>query len=459
MTFDLEFEEHILARALRDVDYLKRAARLLDIHHFNTEHHAWVWKQARDVWDRYREHATPKLLLTRARADYPDEDERATALSLVKKLYKTKADAPHAALEELEKFVRAVNAQLTLERAATALEKGDVEEVYTALRQLTKKDIRARDYTHGRWIEEFEIRQRDRRYRRDNPDEFTRIPTGFKRLDRVIDGLELGELGLVLATTGKGKSITLLNMFYNCVKVGYPAVYFTLEMPERQISQRMDSRWLRIPYNKFKRYDFTEREEVQIERRLKKARKHFRNKAHVIELPLRKATIDSVRGALDDLQTDLGFRPKAIFLDSADHLRGTSKFESYRLEQSEVYWDCAALAQEGYAVWSSTHAGRDWAKRIVEAEGTGESYDKARIADLVMSLNTPERKTRSTVTVDDDDDDDEEAKPAVRGKYLELFLAKYRDGDSMLSIPLDGEFSTMFIRELEEGDDEEEDKE
>jgi len=104
--------------------------------------------------------------------------------------------------------------------------------------------------------------------------------------------------------------------------------------------------------------------------------------------------------------------------------------------------------EDGYGIWSSCHAGREWAKAIATAEATGESYDKARIADIVCSLNTPESKTRSTKIVLEEEDEEEEIKATV-GEYVELYLAKYRDGPSHVTIPMDAVFSKMWIKELE----------
>jgi hypothetical protein len=116
----------------------------------------------------------------------------------------------------------------------------------------------------------------------------------------------------------------------------------------------------------------------------------------------------------------------------------------------------SSLAEEdGYAIWSSTHAGRDWADSVATAEATSESYDKSRIADIVVSLNTPKKKSRTTKVEFDVDGEEikEAAKPASTsavGTYLELFLAKYRDGLSKVTIPLDAEFSKIYMRELDE---------
>lgn len=455
LKFNISFEEDILAQVLSDADYLKKATRVLDAHHFSSPQHAWVWKIANDIWKHWRELAQSELMKAKARVDYSDDDERDAQIQLLRKLYRRKPKAPRSTLEALEKFVRAVNAQIALETAAKELERGNVDAVYEGLKELSSSAARLQEYTHSPWIERFELRQRDRLFRRLHPEQFTRVPTGFKRLDALIEGLEVGELGLVVALTSVGKSIMLANLCYHAVRTQHPSVYFTLEMPERQISQRFDSRWLGIPYKKFKMFDFSRDELESIERRLERIKPKFNNMLHVVQLPMRKANMDTIRDALEDLRTEHNFTPKAIFIDSADHLRGVGRFENYRLEQSEVYWDCAALALEGYGVWSSTQARKDTKKQIVDAEDTSESYDKARIADVILSLNIPKQETRSTKVISDGDDDAEQeaidTNPRrVKGKYLKLFLAKYRDGESKVTIPLDAEFDRILIRELED---------
>ena len=455
MKFDKTFEENILAMALKDTGYLKKAAKILDAHHFNTPQHSWIWKVIRATWMTYREKATVRLVVAQAKADFPNDEDREPYIQLARKLYRFKPEVAASALDELSKFVRTVNAQLGMEKAARALEKGDIENVYNELRSVTKKDLDPTSYTLIDWIEGFDTRQGERKQAKENPDQYVRIPTGFKRLDAIIGGLQLGELGLMMATTGKGKSIMLTNLAHAAVRLGYPTVYFALEMPARQIAMRQDARWLKIPYKKFKEYDFTPSELRAIDERLKKVRNKWENKLKIISMPLRRCNINTVKDSLDELYATTGFRPQMLLLDSGDHMKSVSRMESYRLSQAEVYWDLKTMAEEdGYAIWSSTQAGREWANLVSTAEAAGESYDKARIADVVCSLNTPTSNTRSTsvrIAVDDDGNEVQEPDPALHanGSYVELYLAKYRDGPSRVTIPMDADFPIMFIQELD----------
>lgn len=456
MKFDLSFEQEILAQSLKDPNYLKDASRALDYHHFGTEEYSWCWRTIKDVWSKYKELTTEKLFVVRAKGDFRDEEERIRHLKAAKELFKKKIKAPRATLDELVKFVRLVNAQKGMESAVDKLDNGQIDSAYKEFRKLSKEDFKPTEYTSIEWIEEFENRQRERKNLRDNPELLVRVPTNFKKLDRIIGGIQVGELGLVMATTSQGKSAMLTNLAHAALitkKRLYRVVYFAMEMPARQIAMRHDARWLKMSYNKFKNYDFTREEKRIIQKRLKRAKRVMKGRFRIASFPLGKPTIDSIKRALDDFYEENEFRPDLILLDSPDHMKPVDRQKDIRLNHTTTYQEVKAFGEEeGYAIWASTHAGRDWAKKVATAEASGESYDKSRIADIVLTLNTPERKTRSTkVTLSDDDDDIiDDPSTLAKYRYIEMYLAKNRDGESRISIPLDGNFSKMLFEELEE---------
>ena len=473
MEFDASFEDAVLSESLRNESFLKRAARVCQQHHFATKERAWLWTVIHENWTKYHERTSGKIVASRARRDFDKVEKRRPYLLLARKVFRTRAKDPQAVLEELERFVRHVGVQLAIEESATLLEKGKIDEAEKAIAKASRSVTRQRNYTHIRWIEEFKDRQAQRKYEREHPDEFTTIPLGFPRIDKTLSGGgRKGELALIMGTTGRGKSIFLTNSAQACVARGYRAIYFGFEMPARQIAARQDSRWTGLQYQKFKGYDFKPSELRAIRARMKKARKQFRNRLHIVSMPVRSATIQDVRNAIEDIRQDHGFEADAIFLDSADHLRALEAYGgNFRLQQAEVYWAAKELAEEdGYFVMSSTHAGREWATKVATAEATSEAYDKSRIADMVMSINDPaemKRKGRKTVLADDDDfddDGDEIGEPVVKegARLMELYLGKYRDGDSRFMVNVECDFACMTMKEVKEGgqdDDDDDDDE
>lgn len=450
---DSEFEDQVLAKSLRDIAYLKKSVKVLEAHHFSTDQHSWVWSCVKRVFVEFGCCCSAKLLIAFCKKE-KKEEEREPFLVLASKLYRMDVDTAAAALAELTEYVRLTDAQLAIEKAAKALERGKTDEVYEIMRAIGQKDIRRVTYTGESWIEGFEARQAERKYRSEHPEEFISIPTGFKKLDSIIGGVGMGELALVLGSTGRGKSIFLNNIAYNAICRGFDTVYFGFEMPARQIAMRQDSRWLGIEYKKFKNYDFTDEELKEIDHKLRRLKKKFERKFKIRSLPVRSGDMNTIRAMLDDLENEEKFVPKLIIFDSLDHLKPIGRGESTRLDQAEIYWLAKGLMEErGAAGWSSTQVAKEFANKIATAEAASESYDKARISDLMVSINEPTKKTRATKPVDDDDGEWDEAggvAPAViaRGRALELFVAKFRDGESKVNIPLDADFSRMLIREL-----------
>lgn len=451
MTFDLEFEESIIAAALKDTDFLKQASRLLDAHHFASPSLGWVWKVVRETWTRFAERVTPKILMARASTDFKDEDDERVHLELVAKLYRIEPASPKAALDELGRFVRFVTLHTTLEEATRALEKNDVDKAFEAVRKTSLLDLRPKSYKMTRWMEEFDERQRSRKHKAEHPDEYTLVPTGLKKLDDIILGVQAGELALIMGTTGRGKSIFLVHVGYQAIIRGFSVVHFTLEMPDHQIAARYDSRFTGMEHKKFKTFGFTGEELRIIDAKVSKNRERLKDKLRIISMPIRAANINAVRHAIEEVRAEMPV--DMVIIDSGDHMQSVRKFDQKRIEQAEVYWDLKTMSEEDeIPVWSSTHAGREWESKIATAEAAAESYDKSRIADMVLTLNSPKARSRTTKVVEEDEEDAEEGPggAVVKRSSLELYLAKYRDGEGKVRIPLDADFAKMLIREAEE---------
>lgn len=75
----------------------------------------------------------------------------------------------------------------------------------------------------------------------------TGIPTGFRRLDHTISGLNDGDLIVLGARPGMGKTALALNIAQNVLNAGRGVAIFSLEMPGEQLLQRMVSSKGKIP--------------------------------------------------------------------------------------------------------------------------------------------------------------------------------------------------------------------
>ncbi len=66
----------------------------------------------------------------------------------------------------------------------------------------------------------------------------TGLSTGFDRVDRITAGLHEGELTVIAARPGMGKTSYLMALAVNAAAAGLPAAVFSVEMPKRQLVRR-----------------------------------------------------------------------------------------------------------------------------------------------------------------------------------------------------------------------------
>jgi replicative DNA helicase len=456
--FNIEFEDDVLAQCLRDSDYLKGAIGIVEGHHFGTDHRGWVWEVIKDVWVGSAELLTRKVAQQRVRADFRDEEERVAVYELMGKLFKLKPESPRAALSELSKFARFARLQSGMEDAVRRLDKGDVDEAYKTVTRVIAEDRMDTDNIQVvRWIEEFDQRLIHQKRIKDHPELYPAIRTGIKGLDNVIDGIRPTEMGIVAATTGRGKSIMGCHLGFHAINQDCGVIDFRTEMSASQVSMRYDSRWTRMVHSKFKRFDFTVDEIKAIKERLRKARARYDGLLRIVSIPVTTATLPKIKRTVDELRDEMR-NVKMIILDSADHIRGDERYRDFRFETAGVYWDIAGWAVEDeLPIWCTTQLGKQAADRIGKTEDAAEAYDKGRICDTFITINQPVHKSRATPKVEIGDDNDTEGdrarvqKLSVSGSDLVLFLSKYRDGVANLAIPLTTDLKRMLIQDR--GDD------
>ena len=80
-----------------------------------------------------------------------------------------------------------------------------------------------------------------------NPGKFRGIETGFRRFDRLTNGLHGGELIVLAARPGVGKSALAMNIVEHVAKQGKTVAVFSLEMSNQQLIERLLSSMSTVP--------------------------------------------------------------------------------------------------------------------------------------------------------------------------------------------------------------------
>lgn len=193
-------------------------------------------------------------------------------------------------------------------------------------------------------------------------------------------GLSKGELGIVVAPPGTGKTWLLVSIGVAALNAGKNVLHYTLELSEGMIAQRYYSRFTDI-YSENLEFSMDE-----IETKLKKYIK-IGSKLVIKEYPTKGASTNTIRSHIEK-SVSLGYVPDLIIIDYGDIMKPPQFFKEKRLQIGNIFEDLRGLAGEyGIPVWTATQSNRSGNEgNYVTGEQVSEDYSKMMIADLVFSI-------------------------------------------------------------------------
>ena len=175
------------------------------------------------------------------------------------------------------------------------------------------------------------------------------ITTGWTVIDKITHGgLGSGELGVVIAPTGVGKSMALVHLGAEAVKSGLTVVHYTLELADTVVATRYDSSMTGIPINEIYNYKNKVHEFVQ----------GIEGKLIVKEYPTKSATTAMIKNHLDRL-IRRGMSPDMVIVDYGDLLRPVKSQREKRIELESIYEELRGIAQiYELPVWTASQTNR-----------------------------------------------------------------------------------------------------
>ena len=206
----------------------------------------------------------------------------------------------------------------------------------------------------------------------------TTVPTRWNPINDLMDGgLGPGELGVVVAPSGVGKTWILTAIGAEAVRNGLSVVHYTMELSEHYVGARYDTVFTGIPSVELKE----KKEEV------KGKIKNLRGKLLIKYFPPKGVTVKKLQTHIEKMIT-LDNKPDVIIVDYADLLLSHSnKSDSTYAEQGGVYIDLRGMSGElEIPIWTASQTNRSAIdSEVIEADKIADSYAKVMNADFIMS--------------------------------------------------------------------------
>ncbi len=249
------------------------------------------------------------------------------------------------------------------------------------------------------------------------------VTTGWEQIDNICKGgLGSGELGVVIAPTGAGKSMVLVHLGAQAIKAGLNVIHYTLELSNTTIGQRYDSCLTGVHLKDL----FSLKEQIY------EKVKDMDGNVIIKEYPTKSASTSTIRAHLDKLKQQ-GVPIDMIIVDYGDLLKPVNapRGNEKRHDLESIYEELRAISQiYECPLWTASQTNRSGLNaELITMEAVSESFNKCFVADFIFSLSR---------TIAD--------KAKNRGK---IFIAKNRNGRDGIPYAISMDTSNIKLEVLE----------
>lgn len=215
------------------------------------------------------------------------------------------------------------------------------------------------------------------------------ISTGWKVIDDITrGGAGKGELWVVIAPSGAGKSHILSHIGANAVVQGKTVIHYTLELQDTAVASRYDACITEIPLDSL----------VHEKEMVRGIVTNLTGRLIVKEYPTKHATTVTIRNHIERLRLR-NIIPDMIVVDYADLLKPVKTGQELRHDLQTIYEELRGLATLfGIPIVTASQTNRSGLNaEIITMEAISEAFNKCFVADFIftMSRTIEDRKTNT----------------------------------------------------------------
>ena len=361
------FQSKIISSLLSDKKFIQTISDILEPDYFDSDANKWLCKIIRDYFFEYK--TTPTLEVMKVKID--EMENEILQVSVVDNLKESWRNVESTDLkfvqEQTLEFCRNQVMKQAIMDSVDLIEVGQYDQIKkivdNAMKAGSDRDL-GHDYIIG-------IEERLTQSARDT------VKTGWDPIDEVMDGgLGAGELGVVVAPAGIGKTWCLQTIASAAVKAGLNVVHYTLELNQNYVGLRYDTVFSGITTSDIKFYQDDVKKKIDA----------LKGTLLIKYFPTKSASVQTLASHLSQIEIQ-GNKPDLVIVDYADILKGVGTEKRHILEN--IYEDLRGLAGEiECPIWTASQANRSsLEEEIIDATKVAEAYSKVMIADFVVSVS------------------------------------------------------------------------
>lgn len=223
------------------------------------------------------------------------------------------------------------------------------------------------------------------------------IPTGILGIDELTGGgLGNGEIGLILAPTGTGKTTILTKIANSALEDGKNVLQIIFEDNVEEVGRKHSSIWSKIPLSEME--DRKEECDAIVGKYLKK----FNNKLIIKKFDEDETTIIDVKNWILNHQKKFGYKFDLVILDYLDCLDSHKHTSDQNQAELVIVKALINMASKlDIPIWSAVQSNRSGINaELVDHTQMGGNIKRAQKTHFLMSIaKTPSQKTAGLANI------------------------------------------------------------
>jgi replicative DNA helicase len=383
------FQIQLINQLITDKEFAQSIIDVLEASYFDNKYFKLIVQMIREYHGKYQSSPNFETLEQIAKTEISQE----LALKIVVDTIKQIQDAPFEGTpfvqEKALKFCKQQELQKAMDKAQKIINQGDFES-YDQVEGMVREALQVGERETG-IIEIFsgldDVLNDDYRHP---------IPMGIAGIDRLLKGgLAKGEIGVILAPTGVGKTTLMTKIANSAFNMGYNVLQIFFEDNPKIIQRKHFTIWTGIePDNLSLRKD-------EVMSKVEEIKNTMPNKLILKKLPSDTMTMSQIKNQVRKMIAD-GTKIDMITLDYIDCVVPDNvKTDEWKAEGSVMRHFEAMCHELGIAGWTATQGNRSSiSSEVVTTDQMGGSIKKAQVGHVIISVaKTLQQKEMKLATI------------------------------------------------------------
>ena len=383
------FQLQLLNQIIVDKDFSHSILDVIENNYFENKYFKIIIQMVKEYYIKYDHTPSFETLEQITKSELQQEIASKIVLDTIKKIKDSPIDGVTFVQEKALKFCKQQELQKVMGKAQKIIDGGEFEN-YDTLEELVRGALQvgAKDTSILNVFSNIDqVLEDDYRHP---------IPMGIPGIDRLLKGgLARGEIGVILAPTGVGKSTILTKIANHAFNMGNNVLQIFFEDNQKVIQRKHYTLWTKIHPD-----DLSEkREEVIL--KVKEVEETMTNKLILKKLPSDTVTMLQIKNQIRKMVAD-GTKIDMVLLDYIDCVVPDKHLGDEWKSEGSVMRAFEAMCHEMNLVgWTATQGNRSSiSSEVVTTDQMGGSIKKAQVGHVIITVaKTLQQKELKLATI------------------------------------------------------------